>query len=128
MRTLLVDDNRVFLSGLRHLLDACGFQVVGTAEDALEARVKARVLRPELILMDLQMPGPCVAEAVCRIKSELPSVRVVMLSLCGYDDQLIPSLRCGASGYLLKSQVGPGLRAMFRGLGMPASLPHTPAH
>ena len=57
MRVLLVDDHPLFLDGLRNLLTARGVQVVGTARDGWEALEKARGLRPDVILMDIQMPG-----------------------------------------------------------------------
>lgn len=103
LRVLLVDDQMLFLGGLRHMLEACGHQVVGAAEDGLEALVKARALQPDLILMDVNMPGGGGLEATRRIKSELPDVKIVMLSAAADDDDLFEALRSGAAGYLVKS-------------------------
>ena len=101
---LLADDHPLFLDGLTNLLSARGVQVVGTARDGLEALEKARSLRPEVILMDIQMPrcdGLCATRL---IKAELPEVKIVMLTMSGDDDDLFEAIKSGACGYLLKTQ------------------------
>lgn len=104
MRVLLVDDHPLFLEGLRNLLSARGIDVAGTARDGLEALEQARALRPDLVLMDLQMPRLDGLAATRRIKSELPATRVVVLTMSADDMDLFDAIRSGASGYLLKSQ------------------------
>ena len=104
MRVLLVDDHALFLQSLTMLLTAHNYQVVGTAADGLEALKQARLLTPELILMDIEMPG-CDGLAAARlIKAEMPQIKIVMLTVCSSDEQLFESVKSGASGYLLKSQ------------------------
>lgn len=106
MRILLADDQALFLSGLEHLLASHGFNVVGSASDGLEALIKARALRPDVILMDIQMPGIGGLEATRRIKAEMPEIKIVMLTVSAEDKDLFAALRSGASGYLLKNLDG----------------------
>jgi len=103
MRVLLVDDHPLFLEGLQNLLEARGIEVVGTASDGLEALEKSRTLHPDLILMDIQMPRCDGLTATRLIKAELPWVRIVMLTVSEEDEDLFEAIKCGASGYLLKS-------------------------
>ncbi len=102
-RVLLADDSRLFLNGLRNLLAAHGLTVVGMAVDGLEAQTLARSLRPDLILMDAQMPRCDGLTALRAIKAELPAIQVVMLTVAEDEEMLFEALRSGAAGYLLKS-------------------------
>jgi DNA-binding NarL/FixJ family response regulator len=106
VRVLLVDDHPLYLEGLRRMLAARGLQVVGEANDGLEALEQARTLRPDLILMDVQMPRCDGIEATRRIKAELPEIKIVMLTMTAEGDTLFEALKSGASGYLLKSLNG----------------------
>jgi two-component system NarL family response regulator len=103
LRVLLADDHPLFLEGLRNLLAARGVQVVGMAFDGLEARELAHSLRPDVILMDVQMPRCDGIEATRRIKAELPEVKIVMLTVSEEEETLFEALESGASGYLLKN-------------------------
>jgi DNA-binding NarL/FixJ family response regulator len=103
LKILLVDDHPLFLEGIRNLLTARGLQVVGTAGDGLEALAQARALRPNLILMDVQMPRCDGLAATRMIKAEMPDVKIVMLSVSEDDADLFEALRSGACGYLLKN-------------------------
>ena len=103
MRLLLVDDHALFLQSLRLLLATSGFTVAGTAADGLEALRQARALRPDLVLMDIDMPGCDGLAATRLIKAEMPAVKIVMLSVSASDEHLFEAIRSGASGYLLKS-------------------------
>lgn len=103
-RILLVDDHPLFLQSLRVLLAAQGYTVVGTAGDGLEALRQARTLRPELILMDIDMPGCDGLTATRLISAEMPEVRIVILTVSTSDEHLFEAIKSGASGYLLKSQ------------------------
>jgi PAS domain S-box-containing protein len=100
---LLVDDHPLFLEGLRSLLVSHGVQVVGVAYDGRAALEQARALRPNVVLMDIEMPQMDGIEATRQIKAELPETRVVMLSASDQDDQVFEAIRAGAAGYLLKS-------------------------
>lgn len=83
---------------------ASGYEVVGTASNGMEALTQARLLRPELILMDIDMPGCDGLVATRLIKAEMPQIKVVMLTVSSSDENLFEAVKSGASGYLLKSQ------------------------
>lgn len=102
MRVLLVDDHRLFLEGLRNLLTSEGIEVVGVAHDGFEALSEARRLRPEVILMDIQMPRCNGVAATRLIKAEMPECKIVMLTMSEDDEDLFDAVKSGASGYLLK--------------------------
>lgn len=104
MRVLLVDDHPLFVDGLKNLLIGRGVQVVGTAQDGFEAVEKTRNLRPNTVLMDIHMPrcnGLCATRL---IHTEMPEIKIVMLTMSGEDDDLFEAIRSGACGYLLKTQ------------------------
>jgi DNA-binding NarL/FixJ family response regulator len=103
MKILLVDDHALFCEALQNLLTMHGYEVVGIAGDGLEALEKARRLHPDLILMDVEMPGCDGLTATRLIKAEMPETKIVMLTVAQQDEVLFESLKSGASGYLLKS-------------------------
>jgi two-component system NarL family response regulator len=110
MRVLLADDHGLFLDGLRNLLTLHGIQVVGTARNGLEAFEKAVQLRPDIVLMDIRMPGCDGVTATRLIKAECPECKVVMLTTSTEEPDLLAAIQSGASGYLLKSlETGPFL-------------------
>lgn len=111
MRVLLVDDHALYLEGLKNMLSVRGVQIVGTACDGLEAQELAQKLRPDLILMDVEMPRCNGLEATRRIKVDFPNTKIVMLTVAADDETLLQALKNGASGYLLKSVEG---REFFR--------------
>lgn len=116
IRVLLADDHQLFREGLATILDSQpDFEVVGEAGDGLEVLIKARELRPDLILMDVGMPGCDGLEATLRIKIELPAVTVVMLTVRDEDEKLFTAIKNGAQGYLLKSIRSRDLLHMLRG-------------
>jgi DNA-binding NarL/FixJ family response regulator len=78
------------------------FEVVGEAEDGVEALAKARELEPDLILMDVNMPRCSGLEAVSAIKGELPGIKIIMLTIHDEDENLLEALRRGAGGFLSK--------------------------
>lgn len=104
MRVLLADDHPLFLDGLRNLLTSRGIDVAGTARDGLVAVEMARALAPDIVLMDIQMPRMDGLAALRAIKEELPAVKVVMLTMSADDEDLFEAIKCGACGYLLKTQ------------------------
>ena len=104
IRVLLADDHALFREGLANILNAQpDFEVVGEAGDGLEVLVKAKELMPDLILMDINMPGCDGLEATQRIKEKLSSITIVMLTVRDEDEKLFQAIRSGAQGYLLKS-------------------------
>jgi PAS domain S-box-containing protein len=110
LRVLLVDDHPLFLEGLSTMLNARGVQVVGTARDGLEAQELALELRPDVVLMDVQMPRCDGVKATRQILAQLPDVKIVMLTVAADDDTLFAALKAGASGYMLK---GLDIAALF---------------
>ncbi len=102
MKVLLVDDHPLFLEGLHNLLVSEGIQVIGMAHDGLEALAQARRLRPQVILMDIQMPNCDGVAATRLIKAEMPDIKIVMLTMSEDDHDLFEAVKSGASGYLLK--------------------------
>jgi two-component system NarL family response regulator len=103
MKVLLADDHRLLLEGLCNLLTAHGVHVVATAHDGIEAIALARTLEPDVILMDIRMPGCDGLEATRRIKAERPAARIVMLTTSADEQDLFEAVKSGAFGYLLKS-------------------------
>lgn len=116
LRVLLVDDSRLFLSGLRNLLAARGVLVVGMAYDGLEAQVQARRLQPDVILMDVQMPRCDGLTALRAIKAELPATQIVMLTVAEDEETLFSALKSGAAGYLFKNLDANEFMALLAGL------------
>jgi DNA-binding NarL/FixJ family response regulator len=108
MKVLLVDDHALFLEGLQKLLAGRGVQVVGTARDGLEGVEKTRELSPDIILMDIRMPGCDGLTATRLIKAEKPDTKIVMLTTSTEEADLFEAIKSGACGYLLKSlEAGP---------------------
>lgn len=102
LRILLVDDHMLFLEGLRNLLVSEGIQVLGLARNGVEALNQARRLRPNVILMDIEMPGCGGLAATRLIKAEMPECKIVMLTMSDDEQDLFEAIKSGAAGYLLK--------------------------
>jgi DNA-binding NarL/FixJ family response regulator len=103
IRVLVVDDHALVRAGIAQLLrDAGGIEVVGEAGDGEEALAAVEVLRPDLVLMDLSMPGLGGRAATKRITEAHPGVRVVVLSSYSDRSDVLDALDAGASGYLVK--------------------------
>lgn len=103
MKVLLVDDHPLFVEGLQYLLETYGINVAGIANNGREALIKARILDPGIILMDIRMPELSGLDALKLIKAEMPDIRVVMLTTSEEDEDLFEAIKLGASGYLLKN-------------------------
>jgi DNA-binding NarL/FixJ family response regulator len=115
IRILLADDHAVLRAGLRALLAAQhDLEVVGEAADGTEAIRLAQALRPDVVVMDIGMPGVGGIDATSRIKRNVPAVKVLILSV--HDDRgyLRQVLRAGASGYVLKKAADTELMAAIR--------------
>jgi DNA-binding NarL/FixJ family response regulator len=116
-RLLLVDDHALFREGLAGLFAYQeDFTVVGEAEDADTAAAQAEALRPDLVLMDVDLPDEDGASATRRIKSALPETTVVMLTAYDDTDLLLEAIKAGAQGYLLKNIRSAELLDQLRGL------------
>ena len=115
LRILLADDHTVLRSGLRHMLGShADFTVVGEAANGLEAIEQARMLKPDLILLDLSMPGIGGLDALVRIRSELPWVKVLVLTMHDDPGYVRHSLAAGAVGYVLKTAADEELLTALR--------------
>src|SRR3954471_15932083 len=111
IRCVLVDDHTLFRQGVRRLLEteSGDFEVVGEAGDAGDAVEKARELRPDIVLMDIGMPGLSSFEAARHIKKNRPETKVLFLTMYEDEDYLVQCLEVGASGYVLKDTPAPQL-------------------
>lgn len=115
IRVLLVEDQTLMRQGLRTILELePGFEVVGEAGDGQEAIDQALVLRPDLILMDIQMPRMNGVEATRQITALVPRTQVVILTTFDYDEYVFDGIKAGARGYLLKDMPAGELLATLR--------------
>jgi DNA-binding NarL/FixJ family response regulator len=117
MRILLADDHALFRDGVASLLAAWGHEVVGVAADGDGAVDLADRLRPELVLMDVRMPGGGGISATARLAALHPEIPIVMLTASEDEDDLFTAIKAGARGYLLKNLEAPELRAMLAAVG-----------
>jgi DNA-binding NarL/FixJ family response regulator len=102
-RILIVEDHNLLRQGLRSLVSTMpDFEVAGEARDGKEAIHQAQLLRPDLVLMDLSMPGMNGMEAAAQIKRRMPEVRIIALTAFKTDEYVREALRAGADGYVLK--------------------------
>ena len=104
LRVLIVDDHPLTRGALSALLEQHGFNVVGEAADGAEAIERARTLLPDVVLLDLSMPGMSGVEALPRLRQAAPDSEVVVLTASGTDDNLLAAIRAGAAGYLMKTE------------------------
>ena len=114
-RVLIADDHAIVREGIRALLTAAGdLDVVGEASSGLEAIELAGTLDPDLVLMDIAMPGLGGLEATLEIRKRLPRVKVIVLSQYGEPEYVRRFLKAGVSGYVLKRAAGAELVAAIR--------------
>ena len=110
IKCLLVDDHTLFRQGVRRLLESeTDFEVVGEAADGGEAVEKARELRPDIVLMDIGMPGLSSFESAWQIKKNRMETKILFLTMYEDEDYLVQCLEVGASGYVLKDTPAPQL-------------------
>lgn len=115
MRILIVDDHAVLRSGLKLLLaPEQGIEVVGEAGDAFEALAQVRRLRPDLVLLDLSLPGLDGLDLLSRVRAEMPWVKVLVLTMHDDPGYLKRALEAGACGYVLKRAADVELLAAIR--------------
>ena len=125
MRVLIADDHALFRDGLRSLLEARGVEVPGEARNGREAVDQARRLKPDVVLMDLNMPEMNGLQATRLISVEQPETRVVILTASEDDADLFEAIKSGAQGYLLKNLASADLFRLLDGVvrGEPALTP-----
>jgi two-component system NarL family response regulator len=116
-RILLADDHSLFREGLAGIINSQPeMEIVGEAGDGLEAVVKALELKPDLILMDIQMPGLDGLEATRQILQEEPDIAIVILTIRDEPEKLFRAIKNGARGYLLKNMNSKEMIALLRGV------------
>ncbi len=117
-RILLVDDHEVVRLGLKSLLEHhAQFEVVGEASNAKEALEQVSRLHPNIVLMDIRLPGTSGIEACEEVTNHFPDTRVVMLTSYAEDEMLFSAIRAGASGYILKQIGGDDLIRALEAVG-----------
>ena len=116
LRVMLVDDHALVRSAIRQALEAPDIVVVGEASSAEEAMELAPQLRPDVLLLDIDLPGLSGIEAVREIAPRLPDTRIVMLTASTDRRDLLEAIRHGATGYLNKDLTGDALLRAIRGL------------
>jgi DNA-binding NarL/FixJ family response regulator len=123
LRVLIVDDHDLFRSGLRNLLEVeDGIEIIGEAAGGQEAVKIVRELAPDVVVMDLNMPGMGGVEATRHITTLAPLTRVVMLTISDQDNDVIDAILAGACGYLLKDSSIQDLMAGIRAAALGESL------
>jgi DNA-binding NarL/FixJ family response regulator len=115
-RILIVDDHPLTREALSSLLGAHGLDVVGCACDGAEAIVEAARLQPDLVLLDLSMPGIDGLTALPRLREAAPDCEVVVLTASGTEENLLSAIRAGAAGYLLKTEPPERIAAFLDGV------------
>jgi DNA-binding NarL/FixJ family response regulator len=113
---LIVDDHPLTRDALAALLGQHGFDVVGQASEGAEAVERAAELSPDLVVLDLSMPGADGLAALPRIREAAPTCEVVVLTASGTEENLLAAIRGGAAGYLLKSEPPERIVAFLRGV------------
>ena len=104
IRVLIIDDHTLFRSGIKLLLERQqGFEVVGEAGDGLDGAKRAKKLKPDVVLLDLHMPGTSGLAAIPLLLEEVPHAQIIMLTVSEDAEDLLDALRAGARGYLLKN-------------------------
>ena len=120
IRVLLVDDHKLFRAGIRSLLQAVsGVEVVAEAGDGREGLRLIEAHRPDVVLMDIMMPGLNGLDTTAQVARTCPATRVIMLSMNAGEDSVLQTLRAGAAGYLVKTadpaELELAIRAVVRG-------------
>lgn len=116
-RILLVDDHELFRTGIASLLNnQPDFEVVGEAADGIEAHYRAVDIEPELILMDINMPGVDGVEATKLILTDLPNSTIIMFTVHDDDEKVFDAIRAGAKGYILKNANSEEFLKLLRGV------------
>jgi DNA-binding NarL/FixJ family response regulator len=120
IRVLLADDHALVREGIRHVLsDAPGFEVVGEAAGGAEALALAEQLLPDVIVLDISMPGGSGLDITPQLRERVPGARVLILSIHDHEEYVLQSVRSGAHGYLRKdsspTELREAIRAVYQG-------------
>ncbi|MBL7174475.1 MAG: response regulator transcription factor [Desulfobacteraceae bacterium] len=120
IKVLLAEDHTIVRKGLHSLLDKeIGIEVIGEAEDGREVIRKAEELQPDVVVMDIAMPGLNGLEATRRLKKRFPGMKIIILTVHNNEEYVLETLRAGASGYLVKKAAPTDLisaiQAAYRG-------------
>ena len=113
LRVLLVDDHDLFRTGLRNLLEEQGLQIVGEAANGMDGIRLVRELAPDIVVMDLNMPGMTGVEATREITSFAPLTRVLVLTISDQNEDVMDAIVAGACGYLVKDS---SIQELIRGI------------
>ena len=122
VRVLVVDDDRPFRDALAELLRTYGLDVVGTAGSGEQAIEAVRNVAPDIVLMDMQMPGLTGSQTALRLRAVAPASRVLMLTISGADEDVLEAMLAGASGYLVKGTPPEALVAAIQAAAAGAAL------
>ena len=115
IRVLVADDHGVVREGIRHVLEReSGFEVVAEAANATDAMALAETLRPDVIVLDISMPGESGLKLAARLRERVPESRVLILSMHDHPEYVLESVRAGAHGYLLKDTAATELRGAIQ--------------
>ncbi len=115
IRVLVADDHMLVRTGIRHVLESeAGFEVVGEAADAAEALSLAAKLQPDVVVLDISMPGESGLQLASRLRNSAADPRVLILSMHDNAEYVLESVRAGAHGYLLKDTAATELRNAIR--------------
>jgi RNA polymerase sigma factor (sigma-70 family) len=117
IRVLVADDHGVVREGIRHVLEGeAGFEVIGEAANGADAMALAESLRPDVVVLDISMPGESGLALAARLRERVPETRVLILSMHDHPEYVLESVRAGAHGYLLKETAATELSRAIRAL------------
>ncbi|MDQ6524164.1 response regulator transcription factor [Nocardioides sp. LHD-245] len=114
IRVMVVDDHPMWRDAVERDLQAAGFDVVAVAATGAEAIARFQATRPQVVVLDLQIPAPTGVEVTAQVLASAPSSRVLILSASGEQDDVLAAVKAGATGYLLKSASRDELLAAVR--------------
>lgn len=128
VRVLIVDDHALVREGIRQALSVPGFVVVGEASTGEEGLAQVRRLTPDVLVLDISLPGESGIKVAARVRASHPAVRVLMLSVHDHAEYVLESVRAGAHGYLRKDTLPQALRDAIRTIhGGHTAFAHAPS-
>ena len=103
VRVMVVDDHPMWRDGVARDLEEAGYEIVATASDGSEAIARAKATRPDVLVLDLNIPEPDGAAVTAQVVADVPEMKVLVLSASGEQDDVLQAVKSGATGYLVKS-------------------------